>query len=333
MKLDAGIFCRTLLLVPLFTLTAATAALAASSDVAAYPERSIRLVVPFPPGASPNDITGRLIGRHITESIGQQVVVDNRAGAGGTIGADVVAKANPDGYTMLVTSTTLTISPNVYRKLPYDVARDLRPVTLIASAPMLVFVNTAVSANTLQELIAFIKARPGQFNFSSGGTGTVPHFAGELLNFMAKIRMVHVPYKGGAPAAAAMISGEVSMFIDTPTAMTQFVKQGKIKALGVAAKERFALMPDVPTMAEAGLPGYEINVWYGFFVPAKTPRAIVDKLHSHTARALVTDDVKTRLATIGTQPVGNGPDEFRTIVQAELQKWAKVARESGIKPE
>jgi tripartite-type tricarboxylate transporter receptor subunit TctC len=197
----------------------------------------------------------------------------------------------------------------------------------------LVFVNTAVPANTLQDLIAHIKSRPGQFNFSSGGTGTVPHFAGELLNFMAKIRMTHVPYKGGAPASAAMISGEVSMYIDTPTAMLQFVKQGKIKALGVAAKERFSLLPEVPTMAEAGLPGYEIRVWYGFFVPAKTPRPIVDRLHQEITRALATEDVKSRLAAIGTQPAGNGPDEFRPIVQAELQKWAKVARESGIKPE
>lgn len=332
MKLNAGVWCRTLLLFPLLALSALTA-WAAEGGAAGYPTRSIRLVVPFPPGASPNDIVGRLIGKHITDSIGQQVVVDNRAGAGGTIGADVVAKANPDGYTLLVTSTTLTISPNVYRKLPYDVDRDLQPVTMIGSAPMLVFVNTAVPANTLQELTAYIKARPGQFNFSSGGTGTVPHFAGELLNYMAKIRMTHVPYKGGAPASAAMISGEVSMYIDTPTAMMQFVKQGKIKALGVAAKERFALLPEVPTMAEAGLPGYEIRVWYGFFVPAKTPRAIVDKLHNETVRALGTDDVKARLAAIGTQPAGNGPDEFRATVKAELQKWAKVAQESGIKPE
>lgn len=331
MKLDAGGCCRTLLLIPVFALSAT--AWAAGSSAAAYPERSIRLVVPFPPGASPNDITGRLIGKHISESLGQQIIVDNRAGAGGTIGADVVAKANPDGYTMLVTSTTLTISPNVYRKLPYDVAKDLQPVTLIASAPMLVFVNPSVPANTVPELIAFIKSRPGQFNFSSGGTGTVPHFAGELLNFMAKIRMTHVPYKGGAPASAAMISGEVSMYIDTPTAMMPFVKQGKIKALGVAAKERFALLPEVPTMEEAGLPGYDIRVWYGFFVPAKTPRPIVDKLHAHTVKALGNDEVKTRLAAIGTQPAGRGPDEFRPIVLAELQKWAKVAQESGIKPE
>ncbi len=329
MKLNACICCRTLLLIPLLAQSAMTNAWAAET----YPNRSIRLVVPFPPGASPNDIVGRLIGKHVTDSIGQQVIVDNRAGAGGTIGADVVAKANPDGYTLLVTSTTLTISPNVYRKLPYDVDKDLQPVTMIASAPMLIFVNTGVPANTLQELIAYVKARPGQFNFSSGGTGTVPHFAGELLNFMVKIRMTHVPYKGGAPATAAMISGEVSMYIDTPTAMLQFVKQGKIKALGVAAKERFALLPEVPTMAEAGLPGYEIRVWYGFFVPAKTPRPIVDRLHSETAKALATDDVKSRLAAIGTQVAGNGPDEFRLIVQAELQKWAKVARESGIKPE
>lgn len=329
MKLDAGVWRRTLLLVILLAQSALTAAWAAE----AYPTRSIRLVVPFPPGASPNDIIGRLIGKYITDSIGQQVIVDNRAGAGGTIGADIVAKASPDGYTMLVTSTTLTISPNVYRTLPYDVDRDLQPVTMIGSAPMLVFVNTGVPANTLQELIAYIKARPGQFNFSSGGTGTVPHFAGELLNFMAKIRMVHVPYKGGAPAAAAMISGEVSMYIDTPTAMLQFVKQGKIKPLVVAAKERFALLPEVPTAAEANLPGYELRVWYGFFVPAKTPRAIVDRLHKETVKALGLEDVKSRLAAIGTEPAGLGPDEFKPMVQAELQKWAKVARESGIKPE
>lgn len=329
MKHDSGVFCRTLLLAILLVQSALTAVWAAE----AYPARSIRLVVPFPPGASPNDIIGRLIGKYITDSIGQQVIVDNRAGAGGTIGADLVAKANPDGYTMLVTSTTLTISPNVYRTLPYDVDRDLQPVTMIGSAPMLVFVNTGVPANTLQELIAYIKARPGQFNFSSGGTGTVPHFAGELLNFMAKIRMVHVPYKGGAPAAAAMISGEVSMYIDTPTAMMQFVKQGKIKALAVAAKERFALLPEVPTAAEASLPGFELRVWYGFFVPAKTPRVIVDRLHRETVKALGLEDVKTRLASIGTEPAGLGPDEFKPLVQAELQKWAKVARESGIKPE
>lgn len=329
MKHDSGICCRTLLLVVLLAQSVLTAAWAAE----AYPARSIRLVVPFPPGASPNDIIGRLIGKYITDSIGQQVIVDNRAGAGGTIGADLVAKASPDGYTMLVTSTTLTISPNVYRTLPYDVDRDLQPVTMIGSAPMLVFVNTGVPANTLQELIAYIKARPGQFNFSSGGTGTVPHFAGELLNFMAKIRMVHVPYKGGAPAAAAMISGEVSMYIDTPTAMMQFVKQGKIKALAVAAKERFALLPEVPTAAEASLPGFELRVWYGFFVPAKTPRVIVDRLHRETVKALGLEDVKTRLASIGTEPAGLGPDEFKPLVHAELQKWAKVARESGIKPE
>ncbi len=329
MNLNTVVCCRTLLLICLFA-PMATGAWAAEAP---YPNRSIRLVVPFPPGASPNDITGRLIGRYITDYTGQQVIVDNRAGAGGTIGADVVAKANPDGYTMLVTSTTLTISPNVYRRLPYDVDRDLTPVTMIAAAPMIVFVNPSVPAGTLQELIAYIKARPGQFNFSSGGTGTVPHFAGELLNFMAKMRMTHVPYKGGAPAAAAMISGEVSMFIDTPTAMMQFVKQGKIKALGVAANERFALLPEVPTMAEAGLPGYEIRVWYGFFVPAGTPRPAIERLSRETVRALGEKDVKSRLAAIGTQPIGMGPDEFRTMVRAELQKWARVARESNIKPE
>ena len=195
----------------------------------AYPSRPIRLVVPFPPGASPNDITGRLLGKPIGESLGQQVVVDNRAGAGGIIGTDVVAKANPDGYTLLVSSTTLTTSPNLYRKLPYDVARDLQPITLISSAPMLVFVHPSVPANNAKEFIAWVKSKPGQVNFSSGGSGTVPHFAGEMLNSMAGIKMSHVPYKGGAPASAALLAGEVSVYIDTPTAMLPFAQQGRVR--------------------------------------------------------------------------------------------------------
>jgi tripartite-type tricarboxylate transporter receptor subunit TctC len=299
----------------------------------AYPSRPVRLVVPFPPGASPNDIIGRLLGRPVGESLGQQIVVDNRAGAGGTIGTDVVAKANPDGYTLLISSTTLTTSPNLYRQLPYDVARDLQPITLLASAPMLVFVHPSVPANNARDFIAWAKTKPGQINYSSGGSGTVPHFAGAMLNSMAGIKMNHVPYKGGAPASAALLGGEVSVYIDTPTAMMPFAKQGKVKALAVAEKKRFAVFPDVPTLDESGVPGYEMRVWYGFFAPAKTPKPIVAKFHEETVKALKTDDVRSRLATLGTEPVGSGPDIFTPLVRNELQKWARVAKEAGINPE
>jgi len=299
----------------------------------AYPTRPIRLVVPFPPGASPNDIIGRLLARPIGDSLGQQVVVDNRAGAGGTIGTDVVAKASPDGYTLLISSTTLTTSPNLYRSLPYDVARDLQPITMIASAPMLVFVHPSVPANTAKEFIAYAKTKPGQINFSSGGSGTVPHFAGEMLNSMAGLKMTHVPYKGGAPASAALLGGEVLVYIDTPTAMMPFAKQGKVKALAVTEKKRFAVFPDVPTLDESGVPGYEMRVWYGFFAPAKTPKPIVARWHEETAKALKTDEVRSRLAILGTEPVGSGPEIFTPLVRSELQKWARVAKEAGINPE
>jgi tripartite-type tricarboxylate transporter receptor subunit TctC len=328
----ANVLCRALLLAPLCAQPFLTAAQSPAGG-STYPSRSVRLVVPFPPGASPNDIVGRLIGRHLADSLGQQVVVDNRAGAGGTIGTDIVAKANPDGYTLLISSTTLTTSPNVYRSLPYDVARDLQGITMIAAAPMLIFVHPAIAANTVREFIAYAKSRPGQINFSSGGNGTVPHFAGEMLNSMAGIKMTHVPYKGGAPASAALLGGEVSVYIDTPTAMLQYFQQGKVKALGVTDKKRFALLPEVPTLDEAGVPGYEMRVWYGFFAPAKTPPPVIGKLHRETLKALNSEEVKSRLAVIGTEPVGSGPEVFQPMVRAELQKWAKLSREVGIKPE
>jgi tripartite-type tricarboxylate transporter receptor subunit TctC len=298
-----------------------------------YPARPVRLVVPFPPGASPNDIIGRLIARPVGEGLGQQVVVDNRAGAGGTIGTDVVAKSAPDGYTLLISSTTLTTSPNLYRKLPYDVARDLQPVTLITSAPMFVFVHPSVPATTAKEFIAWVRSNPGKVLFSSGGNGTVPHFAGEMLNSMAHLKMSHVAYKGGAPASAALLAGEVSVYIDTPTAMLPFAKAGKVRPLAVTEKKRSALMPDIPTLDESGVPGYEMRVWYGTFAPAKTPKAIVARWHAETAKAIRTEEVRSRLATLGTTPDGSGPEVFTPLVKSELAKWAKVAKAAGIKPE
>jgi tripartite-type tricarboxylate transporter receptor subunit TctC len=300
---------------------------------AAWPTRPVRLVVPFPPGASPNDIIGRLIARQWSEGLGQQVVVDNRAGAGGTIGTELVAKSNPDGYTLLISSTTLTTSPNLYRSLGYDVARDLQPITLVAAAPMLLFVHPSVPAKTAKEFLAYARSKPDELNFGSGGNGTVPHFAGEMLKSMTGIRMNHVPYKGGSPAVAALLGGEVKVFIDTPTATLGFAKQGKLRVLAVAEKERIALLPDLPTLHESGVPGFEMRIWYGFFAPAKTPRSIVERLHGETVKALGAEEVKARLATLGTQPVGSPPDAFQPLVRSELERWRNVAREAGIKPE
>lgn len=315
----------------LWLLCAVLGALSAHAQT--YPVRPVRLVVAFPPGASPNDIIARLLARPLGESLGQQFIVDNRAGAGGTIGTDVVTKANPDGYTLLLTSTTLTTSPNLYRQLPYDVGRDLQGITLVAGAPMIVFVHPSVPANTAKEFIAWARTRPGQVLFSSGGNGTVPHFAGEMLNSLAGLKMNHVGYKGGAPASAALLAGEVSVYIDTPTAMLQFAKAGKVKPLAVTDKNRIALYPDLPTLDESGAPGYEMRVWYGTFAPAKTPKPIVARLHEETAKALKTEEVRSRLGLLGTEPIGSGPDIFQPLVRSELQKWAKVAKDAGIRPE
>jgi len=302
-------------------------------DAAAYPARPIRLVVPFPAGASPNDIIGRLIGRQLSESLGQQVIVDNRAGAGGNIGADIVAKAAPDGYTVLIHSTTLTISPNVYRQVPFEITRDFQPITMIAQAPMMLMVHPSIPVNSVKDFIAFARAKPEHLKFGSGGNGTAPHFSGEMLKAMAGIPMSHVPYKGGAPAMSALLGGEVNVYLDTPTATLPFVQQGKLKALAVTTKQRAAFLPDLPTLDEAGVPGYEMRVWYGFFAPAKTPAPIVVKFYKEVAKAVDDPDVKSRLAALGTQRVMSPPEEFEKAFRAEAQKFAKLAKDVGLRPE
>jgi tripartite-type tricarboxylate transporter receptor subunit TctC len=324
---------RVLLLVA-FALShwaaAAQAATPAKSD--AYPNRPIRIVVPFPPGASPNDITARILGPKLSEQMRQQVVIDNRPGAAGIIGTDLVTKSTPDGHTLLINSSTLTIAPNAYKNLAFDPAKDLAPITMVAAAPQLVMVHASVPVSSLKELIAYVKARPpGEFKFSSGGNGTVPHLAGELLNHMAGLQAQHIPYKGGAPATSALLGGEVSMYIDTPTGSLGMIKAGKVKVLAVASKTRTPLLPDVPTAAEAGLPGYELRVWYGFFAPAKTPRTIVQKLYNEFRTALASPDIQSRFTTLGTETVDMPPDEFTRVFHGDLQRWAKFVRETGLK--
>lgn len=308
-----------------------SAAQSPAKSTEAYPSRPIRVIVPFPPGASPNDVTARMLGPKLADALGQQVVVDNRPGAAGTIGSDLVAKAPPDGYTLLVNSSSLTIAPNAYRSLPFDPAKDLQPIAMVASAPMLVMVGAAVPVATIKELIAYAKSKPGEIKFSSGGNGTVPHLAGEMMNHMAGIRMSHIPYKGGAPAAAALLGGEVSMYIDTPTGSLAMIKQGRVKVLGVASPKRTSLLPDVPTVAEAGLPGYEMSVWYGYFAPARTPDSVVRALHGELGKALQSPDIQSRFTNIGTETVSMSTEEFTRVFRADLQKWSKFVRDTGLK--
>jgi tripartite-type tricarboxylate transporter receptor subunit TctC len=272
-----------------------------------------------------------MIQPKLAEVMRQQVVVDNRPGAGGTIGTDIVVKSSPDGHTLLLNSTSLTIVPNAYKNLPFDLYRDLAPVTMVSAAPQLVMVNSAVPVSTLKEFIAYVKARPGEVKYSSGGNGTLPHLSGELINHLAGLKMLHVPYKGGAPAAAAVISGEVQMFIGTSTGALGNIKAGKLKVLGVAAKQRVSILPDVPTMDEAGLPGYEVRVWYGIFAPAKTPRPIVDSVYRYFSTALASPEVKSRFAAADAEVVGSTPDEFTRAFHAELRRWSKFIAETRLK--
>jgi tripartite-type tricarboxylate transporter receptor subunit TctC len=297
-----------------------------------YPSRPIRLIVPFAPGGS-NDIMARLIGQKLSESMGGQIVVDNRAGGSGIIGTDIAAKAAPDGYTVLMMSLTFAVNPSLFRKLPYDTEKDLIPVTLVASAPLMLVVHPSIPVKSVQDFLAYAKANPGKLNFGSGGPGTTPHLAGEMLKLMARVQMTHVPYKGGGPALTDLMGGQIQLMLENIPSTLPLAKSGKVRALAVSGRQRSALVPDLPTLDEAGLKGYEIVGWNGLFVPAGTPWNIVTHLHTETAKALAQADVKERLVTMGAEGVGSSPEEFRAFVKAEISKWARVVKEAGLKVE
>ena len=313
-------------------LAASFALLALNAHSQTYPERPVRAVVPFPAGGG-TDILARLLLQRMAERMGANFVIDNRAGAGGTIGTEIVAKAAPDGYTILVASSSHTINPSVYKKIGYDPARDFAAITMIASGPGLLVVNPSVPAKSVKELIALAKSRPGQMNYASAGNGTPPHLAAELFKSMAGVDLVHVPYKGNVPAFADLISGAVSLSFPTITSGLPQVRAGKLRALGVTSKQRSAAVPDVPTIAEAGLPGYEASTWYGMFAPAGTRPAIVTKLNGEMALVLRSKDVHEKLLAQGLEPVANTPTEFAAIVAAELVKWSKVVKAAGLRAE
>jgi tripartite-type tricarboxylate transporter receptor subunit TctC len=298
-----------------------------------WPSRPLRIVVPFAAGAGVLDIMARLVGRHLAESLGQQVVIDNRPGAGGIVGAEVVAKAEPDGYTLLMGNTALVVSPYLYAKLPFHPLSDFVPITLVNTAPLLLVVHPSVPAQSVQELIAYARARPGQLNYGSGGVGTTPYLATELLKSMAGIDVVHVPYKGGAPALADLTAGQLTFMIENVPGTLPLVKSGKLRALAITSAERSPLAPELPTLSQAGVPGYEMVGWNGLFVAKGTPTAIVARLGDEFIKVLRLAEVKEQMATLGAEPGGNSTQEFQAFVKAESARWGAIIKERGIRPE
>ena len=296
-----------------------------------YPSRSIKLVVPFPPGG-PNDIIARVVAQRMSELLGQTVVIDNRGGAGGVVGTEAIAKAAPDGYTIGIASAgAIAISASLVERVPYDSTKDLTAITLVASVPELLVVPAGLNVNSFAELVAMINAKPGQMNFASTGPGSMPHLAGELLKINGKLNIVHVPYRGAAPAVNDLLGGQVQMmFADIPVLLPH-VQAGKLKALAIASKARSPSLPDVKTLGELGLANVDAENWYGMVGPAKMPADIVAKLNAVTVEALKSPDVIQKLSPQGANLVGNKPEEFAVFIKSEIAKWAKLVEASGAK--
>ena len=314
----------------LATLLLALALVSGVARAEDYPSRPIRFVVPYPPGG-PLDIMARAIGQKLAQTWGQPVVVDNRAGAGGNIGADLVAKSTPDGYTLLLGAVaTHAINPTLYGKLPYDPVRDFTPVALVAQVPNVLVVNPAVPAKSVRELIELARAKPGSLNFGSGSTGSTGHLAGELFKTMAGVQMAHIPYKGGSPAMADLLAGQVQLMFDNLANALPNVKAGRLRALAVTTQKRSPFMPDLPTIAESGLPGFDLTTWFGVMLPAGTPPGIVARLNAEIVRGLSAPDMRERLAAMGAQPpADNTPENFTAFIRAEAARYARVVRDSG----
>jgi len=314
-------------------LAIALAAFALPSLAAAqgYPNRPIKLVVPFPAGG-PNDIIARVVSEKMAALLGQPIVIENKGGAGGVVGTDSVAKAAPDGYTIgIVSAGALAISASLVEKVPYDSNKDFTPITLVASVPELLVVPEGFAAKDFKDLVAMAKAQPGKLNFGSSGPGSMPHLAGELLKINAQVDIVHVPYRGAAPAVTDLIAGQVQMiFLDTPVLLPH-IQSGKIRPLAVAAKDRVSSVPNVPTMRELGLANVDAENWYGMIGPAGLPKDILDRLHKAAVETMKDKGVIDKLAPQGAKLVGDTPDQFRAFIAAEVDKWAKVVKASGAK--
>lgn len=306
--------------------------LISNSAAAAYPERPVRLVVPYSAGGS-TDTVARLIGARLTERLGQQFVIDNRTGAGTLIGTEIVARAAPDGHTLLMATPPLAVNPSLYDKVPYVLERDFAAVTNVAASSNLLVVHPSVTASSTRELIALLKANPGKYNYGSSGIGGAGHLAMALFLTMAGVDAVHVPYKGGAPAVADLVAGRLSLMMANLTTAQPHIRAGRLRALGIGTAARSRLFPDLPTVSESGVPGYEANNWNGVVAPAGTPKAVVDRLHREIAATLKEPAISERMAKSALDPIGDTPAEFARYLKSEAGKWGKLVRSARIRPE
>ncbi|MBI3042139.1 MAG: tripartite tricarboxylate transporter substrate binding protein [Betaproteobacteria bacterium] len=308
--------------------------LAASGGAAAqsYPSKPIRLLLPFPPG-SPSDIVGRILGQKLSEQLGENLVPDNRVGAGGNLGLGVAAKSPPDGYTVVITSPTIAISPSLYARLPYDAARDLAAIARVASIENVMVVHPSVPAKNLKQFIALARAHPGKLNFGSGGAGTTNHLANELLKYVEKLNMTHVPYKGATAATVALMSGEVDEVIVSVASALPIIRTGRVRPIVVLSRKRVAALPDVPTSEEAGVKGFLMSIWYGLYAPAGTPRDIITRLNGEVLKALDSPDLRKRMQAGGIEPWPSSPEEMTEFVRSETARFATVIRSAGLKPQ
>jgi tripartite-type tricarboxylate transporter receptor subunit TctC len=304
-----------------------------AQSAASYPTKPVRFIAPFPPGGS-TDLLARLVALKLSEAWGQQVIVENRGGAGGTIGVELAARAAPDGYTIVMGHVgTFGFNPTLYPKLSYDAIKDFAPITVLATVPNGMAVHPSLPVKTARDFVALAKAKPGELLYASGGSGSASHLAGEYFRLLTKINMVHVPYKGTGPAMIGLISGQTTMTITGMTALMPHVKSGRLKLLGVATMKRLAILPEVPTINESGVPGYDANQWYGVLTQAAVPRDIVMKLNAEIIKILARSDVKDRLAADGAEAVANTPEQFAAHIKAEIARWAPVVKASGAKPD
>ncbi|MBI3935377.1 MAG: tripartite tricarboxylate transporter substrate binding protein [Betaproteobacteria bacterium] len=295
-----------------------------------FPTGPLRIVSPYPPGGG-TDILARAIGQKLNERFGQPVVVENRPGANGTVGAAFVAKAPPDGYTILFVPAGYAANPSLYRNLPYDQARDFAPVSLLASGPLVLVVHPSLPARSVKELVALAKSRPGEINFGSAGTGSLPHLSAELFNAMSRVKMVHVPYKGAPPAFVDLISGQIHVYFMNVLSSLPMLKAGKLRALGVTSPGRSPIAPELPAIAEAGLPGFDMTNWYGMLVPGATPRQVISRLHQEVAWALNLPELKERLTGQGMTVVASAPEQFVEFLVRETSKYRRIIEAAGIK--
>lgn len=318
---------------PVGILALAGTLCAAGACAQDYPVKPIRMIIPFVPGGA-NDVFGRLVGAKLTEAHGQQVIVENRGGAGGSLGMELAAKAPPDGYTLVLGNiANLSVNPAIYRKLGYNPLTDLQPITLLARLPSILVVHPSLPARNIRELITLARSQPARLTFGTGGGGSGSHLTMELFKQQAKIELVHIPYKGVGPAMIDLLAGQITMAFGAVPGAGPYVRNGRLRGLGVSSAERIPAYPDIPTIAQAGLPGFEATLWYGVLAPAGTPMPIVNRLHATITRALQTPDMKQRFVAEGAEPAGSTPQAFQAFIKSEMERWAVVVQAAGMRPE